>query len=123
MIKDYPRSAETLRTFFEIVELTEMTKALSKAFGALIVSAGLSTLSTVSSSMDEATLASFIQQLLALKVRTDSVLANCFKDRKALKLEQNNAFKEFLNHEGASDRNAQLLAVYINWEMMRGPDS
>ena len=34
-----------------------------------------------------------------------------------MKQEQTNAFKRFLNHENSSDRNAQLLAVYLNWEL------
>lgn len=100
-----------------------MTPALSKAFGAFIVAAGLEILSKVKSSMDEQTLSGFIDQVIALKNRTDAVLVDCLKERKSLKLEQSNAFKNFLNHEGASDRNAQLLAVYLNKELKQGVES
>jgi len=106
MIKDYPNSVETLRTLFEIVEQTELIRNLSKAFGAYIVDAGLELLSKVKSSMDEATLSGFIEKIIELKLRTDSVLEDCFKERKILKQEQVTAFKQFLNHENASDRNA-----------------
>ena len=34
-----------------------------------------------------------------------------------LKQEQIKAFKSFLNHENGSDRNAQLLAIHLNWEL------
>ena len=60
MIRDYPRSGEILRTLFEIIEQTELTGNLSKAFGAYIVDTGLELLSKVKSSMGEETLATFI---------------------------------------------------------------
>ena len=62
-----------------------MIKNLSKAFGAYIIDAGLDVLSKVKSTMDEATLSDFIEKIIELKVRTDSVLEDCFKDRKILK--------------------------------------
>ncbi len=36
MIKDFPRSAESLRTLYEIIEQTEQQDQLKKAFGAYI---------------------------------------------------------------------------------------
>jgi len=67
--------------------------------------------------MNEANLAGFIQQIIGIKERTDQVLDSCFKNRKSLRQEQSQAFKKLLNHEHSSDRNAQLLAIYINWAL------
>ena len=78
-------SEDTLRTLFEVFEQTDLTQALSKAFGAYIVDAGLTILAKVNSSMDERTLSSHIDRIIELKVRIDSILACCFKDRKMLK--------------------------------------
>ena len=47
MVNEFPRSAETLRTLFEIIEQTDLTRNLSKAFGAFISKTGLDLLSTV----------------------------------------------------------------------------
>ena len=85
MIRDYPQSAETLRTLFEIIEQTDLTRNLSKAFGTYINNTGNEILNSVKSSMDEKTLVSFIDKIITLKVQTDSLLLSCFKARKMFK--------------------------------------
>ena len=92
-----------------------MTRNLCNAFGEFIFKAGIDLLSTVKSSMNEETLALYIDKIIQLKIQTDQILVECFKDRKMLRQEQIKAFKNFLNHENSSDRNAQLLAVHLNW--------
>ena len=62
-----------------------MTRNLSKAFGAYIVNTGNEILAAVKSSMDEQTLVSFIDKIIALKLQTDAILLDCFKARKMLK--------------------------------------
>ena len=116
MIRDFPRSSESLKTLFEIIEQTELQDQFKIALKSYIQKTGVELLAQVKTTMDEATLANYIQQIIDLKIKTSQVMFECFKDRKALRQEQIQAFKEFLNFEGTSDRNAQLLAVYINWQ-------
>ena len=68
MIRDFPRSAETLRTLYEIIEQTDLITGLSKTFGAYISDTGLKILSNVKSTMNEKELASFVDQIIELKV-------------------------------------------------------
>lgn len=85
LVKDFPQSAETLRTLFEIIQQTDLTKKFANAFGAYINQTGLDTLNKVQSSMNEQTLSSYIDQIIALRVQTDAVLRECFKDLPLLK--------------------------------------
>ena len=68
LVADFPRSAETLRTLFEIIEQTDLMNNLSKAFGAYIVNTGLQILSTVKSFMDEQTLVGYIEKIIQMRV-------------------------------------------------------
>ena len=76
-------------------------------------------LKQVMGTMSEEKLASFVERVISLKTLTDAVLSECLKNAPELKQEQTSAFKRMLNYENNGDRNAQLLAIYINWQLRR----